>query len=146
MSGAPSACARQDGVVRRARCRGEVILAAIASPQLMPPSGVGPAAQLQHLGIPLVLERAGVGENLHDHLQVRLMASPAPARSTRSTIRVMQSLNYALFRRGPLTMPPAQLGLFARSEETRGANLQFHVQGRLFPVSASRCTPFRPIR
>ena len=66
---------RQDGVARSARCRGEVILAAgaIGSPQIMMLSGVGPAAQLAQLGIPVVLDKPGVGANLHDHLQLRMI-------------------------------------------------------------------------
>ncbi|MFL6807212.1 MAG: GMC family oxidoreductase [Xanthobacteraceae bacterium] len=132
---------RQDGVVRRARCRGEVILAAgaIGSPQLMLLSGVGRAAQLQRLGIPVVLERAGVGENLHDHLQVRLIYRLTGARTLNEIYhsvwgRAGMYMNYALFRRGPLTMAPAQLGLFARSDPTREhANLQFHVQALSLP-------------
>ena len=66
---------RQGGSVRTARCRGEVILAAgsIGSVQLLLLSGVGPGGQLQALGIPTVLDRPGVGENLQDHLQLRLI-------------------------------------------------------------------------
>ena len=66
---------RQDGVERSARCRGEVVMAAgsIGSPQIMMLSGVGPAAQLAQFGIPVVLDKPGVGGNLHDHLQLRMI-------------------------------------------------------------------------
>ena len=67
---------RQNGELRSARCRGEVILAAgaIGSPQILMLSGVGPAAQLVAVrGIPVVLDRPGVGANLHDHLQLRMI-------------------------------------------------------------------------
>ena len=66
---------RQDGVARSARCRGEVIMAAgsIGSPQILMLSGVGPAAQLAQFGIPVVLDKPGVGANLHDHLQLRMI-------------------------------------------------------------------------
>ncbi len=66
---------RQDGRSRMARCRGEVILAAgsIGSAQLMLLSGVGPANHLQEHGIAVVLDRPGVGANLQDHLQLRLI-------------------------------------------------------------------------
>ena len=66
---------RQDGVERSARCRGEVVMAAgsLGSPQIMMLSGVGPAAQLAQFGIPVVLDKPGVGDNLHDHLQLRLI-------------------------------------------------------------------------
>ena len=66
---------RQNGETRLARCRGEVILAAgsIGSIQILQLSGVGPAAHLQEHGIPVVLDKPGVGENLQDHLQLRMI-------------------------------------------------------------------------
>ncbi|MPZ57742.1 MAG: choline dehydrogenase [Rhizobiales bacterium] len=127
---------RQAGVARSARCRGEVILSAgsIGSPQLMMLSGVGPAAQLQSLGVPIVLDRPGVGENLQDHLQVRLAFKVTGVKTLNQMYhsipgRIGMCLDYALFRRGPLSMAPAQLGLYARSDPSRDrANLQFLVQ------------------
>jgi choline dehydrogenase-like flavoprotein len=127
---------RQGGTVKRARCRGEIVLAAgaIGTPHLMQLSGIGPAARLQALGIPVVADRPGVGENLHDHLQVRLIYQVTGAKTLNEIYhsfwgRAGMYLDYALFRRGPLTMAPAQLGLFARSDPARDrANLQFHIQ------------------
>jgi choline dehydrogenase len=132
---------RQAGVTRRARGR-EIILAAgsIGSPHLLLLSGVGPAAQLAQHGIPLVLDRAGVGENLHDHLQLRAIFKVSGARTLNETYhsafgRIGMGLQYALLRRGPLTMAPSQLGLFTRSDAARErANIQFHVQ----PLSLDR--------
>ncbi|HEX3858794.1 MAG TPA: GMC family oxidoreductase N-terminal domain-containing protein, partial [Pseudolabrys sp.] len=65
----------QGGVARSARCRGEVIMAAgsIGSPHILMLSGVGPAAQSFRFNIPVVLDRPGVGANLHDHLQLRMI-------------------------------------------------------------------------
>ncbi len=133
---------RQDGRDRRARCRGEIILAAgaIGSPHLLLLSGVGPAAALQAHGLPVVLDRAGVGENLHDHLQLRAIYKISGARTLNSTYhspagRIGMMVQYALLRRGPLTMAPSQLGLFTRSDPGRErANIQFHVQ----PLSLDR--------
>src|SRR5262249_41276668 len=124
------------GVARSARCRGEVILAAgaIGSIQVLALSGVAPAVQLQALGIPLVLDKPGVGENLQDHLQLRLIYRHAGAKSRNDTYRsrlgrARMAVDYALLRRGPLTMAPSQLGLFTRSDPARErANIQFHVQ------------------
>ena len=127
---------RKDGETRSARCRGEVVLAAgaIGSPQLMLLSGVGPAEHLREHGIPVVVDRPGVGANLQDHLQLRMIYKVdgistlneryyAPLGLTRMLIE------YALFRRGPLTMAPSQLGLFTRSDvDQERANLQYHVQ------------------
>jgi choline dehydrogenase-like flavoprotein len=132
---------RQGGVTRRARGR-EIILAAgsIGSPHLLLLSGVGPAAQLRQHDIPVVLDRAGVGENLHDHLQLRAIYKVTGARTLNTTYhsavgRIGMALEYALLRRGPLTMAPSQLGLFTRSDPSRErANIQFHVQ----PLSLDR--------
>jgi len=114
---------RKDGETRSARCHGEVVLAAgaIGSPQLMLLSGVGPAEQLREHGIAVVADRPGVGANLQDHLQLRMIYQVdgistlneryyAPLGLTRMLVE------YALFRRGPLTMAPSQLGLFTRSD------------------------------
>jgi choline dehydrogenase len=133
---------RQGGVARSARCRGEVILAAgaIGSPQILLLSGVGPVTQLQDFGIPVVQARPGVGENLQDHLQLRLIYRVSGATTLNEIYhssfgRIGMGLDYALRRRGPLTMAPSQLGVFTRSDPSRDrANLQFHVQ----PLSLDR--------
>jgi choline dehydrogenase-like flavoprotein len=127
---------RQDGASRLAGCRGEVILAAgsIGSVQLLLLSGVGPAAQLAEHSIPLVLDKPGVGENLQDHLQLRLIYKISGVRTLNEDYRTLlgrarMGLEYALLRRGPLTMAPSQLGAFTRSDrEQERANIEFHVQ------------------
>jgi choline dehydrogenase-like flavoprotein len=127
---------RQDGAARSARCRGEVILAAgsIGSIQILKLSGIGPAGELQRLGIPVALDKGGIGENLQDHLQLRLIYRVSGAKTLNETYhsrlgRARMGLDYALFRKGPLTMAPSQLGLFTRSDPSRErANIQFHVQ------------------
>jgi choline dehydrogenase-like flavoprotein len=127
---------RQDGVERSARCRGEVVMAAgsLGSPQIMMLSGIGPAAQLAQFGIPLVLDKPGVGDNLHDHLQLRLIYKVTGITTLNEMYgsllqRAWMGVNYALFRRGPLTMAPSQLGAFTKSDLTRDrANLQYHIQ------------------
>jgi choline dehydrogenase len=127
---------RQNGASRSARARGEVILAAgsIGSVQILKLSGVGGAGELRSLGIPIVLDKGGVGSNLQDHLQLRLIYKVMGAKTLNETYRSLigrarMGLDYALFRRGPLTMAPSQLGLFTRSDSGRErANLQFHVQ------------------
>jgi choline dehydrogenase len=127
---------RQDGVERSARCRGEIVMAAgsIGSPQIMMLSGVGPAAQLTQFGIPVVLDRPGVGANLHDHLQLRMIykvTGIATLNEMYSSLlaRAWMGVEYALFRRGPLTMAPSQLGAFTKSDSTQDrANLQYHIQ------------------
>jgi choline dehydrogenase-like flavoprotein len=127
---------RRDGAIHTARCRGEVILSAgsIGSPHILMLSGVGPGRELADLGIPVVLDKPGVGANLHDHLQLRLIYKITGAKTLNETYhsrvgRALMMLEYALLRRGPLTMAPSQLGLFTRSDPSRErANLQYHVQ------------------
>jgi choline dehydrogenase len=119
-----------------AAARREVILAsgAIGSPQLLQLSGIGPAALLQKLGVPVVHELKGVGENLQDHLQIRLAFKVANTRTMNERAnslvgRIGMGLEYLLFRRGPLTMAPSQLGAFAKSDAARETpDLEYHVQ------------------
>jgi choline dehydrogenase len=133
---------RQGGETRMARCRGEVILAAgsIGSPHIMLLSGVGPADQLREHGIPVLLDRPGVGANLQDHLQLRLIYKVDGIATLNERYHAPLGFagmlaEYALFRRGPLTMAPSQLGLFTRSDPGQErANLQYHVQ----PLSLDR--------
>jgi choline dehydrogenase-like flavoprotein len=127
---------RQGGERRSARCRGEIVLAAgaIGSPQLLMLSGVGPAAHLAEHGIPVVLDRAGVGQNLHDHLQLRTIFKVSGVKTLNSMYaslggKLAMGLDYVLRRRGPMTMAPSQLGAFTRSDKTQDrANIQYHVQ------------------
>ena len=127
---------KQNGQARMARCRSEVILAAgsIGSTQILLLSGVGPAAHLQQHGIPVVLDRPGVGANLQDHLQLRMIYKVDGITTLNERYHAPLGFarmlaEYALFRRGPLTMAPSQLGLFTRSDGDQDrANLQYHVQ------------------
>ncbi len=133
---------RQNGEARAARCRGEVVLAAgaIGSPQFLMLSGIGPAAQLAQHGITLLLDKPGVGANLHDHLQLRTIFKVSGVKTLNtmyaSTLgRLGMGLNYVLLRRGPMTMAPSQLGAFTRSDPTQDRpNIQYHVQ----PLSLDR--------
>jgi choline dehydrogenase-like flavoprotein len=133
---------RQGGAVRTARCRGEIILAAgsIGSTQMLLLSGVGPAAHLRDFGVPVVLDKPGVGENLQDHLQLRMIYKVSNAKTLNEDYHsrigfARMLIDYALFRRGPLTMAPSQLGIFTRSDPKRErANIQYHVQ----PLSLDR--------
>ncbi len=119
-----------------AAARGEVILAAgaVASPKLLELSGVGDAERLTGCGIPLVRHAPGVGENLQDHLQIRCAYKVSGVATLNTLSRhpigaLGIGLDYALFRRGPLSMAPSQVGAFAKSDEAvETANLQYHVQ------------------
>ena len=119
-----------------ARGRIETVLAAgaIGSPQILQLSGVGPADLLRERGIPVAHESPGVGANLQDHLQLRMAFRVKNVRTLNeraNTLRgkVSMGLEYLLFRTGPLTMAPSQLGGFTRSDPSqKTANLEFHVQ------------------
>ena len=119
-----------------AEARRETILAAgsIGSPQLLQLSGVGPAPLLSAQGITTVHDLAGVGENLHDHLQIRMQYKVSNTVTLNDRVnstfgKMAMAAEYALFKTGPLTMPPSQLGAFARSDETQpSANIEWHVQ------------------
>jgi len=133
---------RQGGALRSARCRGEVVLAAgaIGSPQILMLSGIGPAEHLRAHGIDVLLDRPGVGANLQDHLQLRLIYKVQGITTLNERYHaplgfVGMLAEYVLFRRGPLTMAPSQLGLFTRSDRDQPrANLQYHIQ----PLSLER--------
>jgi len=116
--------------------RREVILAAgaIGSPQLLQLSGIGNASLLQEKRIALVHDLPGVGENLQDHLQIRSVYKvnntvTMNLRANSLFGKMKMGLEYFLFKSGPLTMPPSQLGAFAKSDlDQPTANIEWHVQ------------------
>ena len=113
---------------------GEVILCggAVNSPQLLMLSGIGPGAQLQEMGLPVLQDAPEVGANLADHLDITVQA----ALTGREAIGIAPSFlprairaawAYARHRRGELTSNVAEAGGFARSGPDRDRpNLQFH--------------------
>ncbi len=126
----------RDGVRHVARARREVVLAAgaVASPKLLELSGIGDGAHLAGLGIPVTRHLPGVGTNLQDHLQIRpvykVTGVPTLNRVYANLAkRAWMGVEYALFRTGPLTMAPSQVGVFAKSSpDYATANLEFHFQ------------------
>ncbi len=121
---------------------GEILLSAgsIGSPQLLQLSGVGAPKLLKANDLPVVRPLPGVGENLQDHLQIRTIFKVRNTATLNRRARtwlgkVGMGLEYLAFRSGPLTMPPSQLGAFAKSDPGRGsANIEWHVQ----PLSLDR--------
>jgi choline dehydrogenase len=118
------------------RARREVILAAgaIGSPQILQLSGIGAGPLLREHGIVVRHELPGVGDNLQDHLQIRSIYKVRNTVTLNRRARTWagkaaMALEYALKRTGPLTMPPSQLGAFARSDPDQPtANIEWHVQ------------------
>src|SRR4030088_848101 len=99
------------GARRTARARKEILVASGAynSPQLLQLSGVGPADLLRKHGIDIVLDMPGVGQDLQDHLQVRIVTRCTQKITLNDIInhpvrRVLAGARYAAFRKGPLTI------------------------------------------
>ncbi|QLL15783.1 GMC family oxidoreductase [Pseudomonas chlororaphis] len=139
---AAAVSARHQGQPQTFKAHREIILSAgaIGSPSILQRSGIGPAALLQRLGIGVAHELPGVGGNLQDHLQLRLIYKLENARTLNQIAgslwgKMGMGLRYLYNRSGPLSMAPSQLGAFARSgPEQTSANLEYHVQ----PLSLER--------
>lgn len=124
----------QNGVAREARAAREVVLSAgaLQSPQLLQLSGIGPASLLQRHGIKVVHDLPGVGQNLQDHLQLRLMYKVSKPITTNDDLRTLFSqakigLQWLLKGTGPLGIGINQGGLFTKilpGSET--PDIQFH--------------------
>jgi choline dehydrogenase len=116
----------------KARC--EVLLACgtYQSPQLLQLSGVGPAALLQGLGVDVVADRAEVGQNLQDHVLPPMAWRTKPGvfsynRELGGAKLVWNVLRYLATRRGPMTIPAAEIGAFVKSDPALDQpDIQFH--------------------
>jgi len=114
----------------------ETILAAgaIGSPQLLQLSGVGPRELLEKNQIRPVHFLPGVGENLHDHLQIRMQYKVKNVKTLNGIAnslwgKAAMALEYFAWHTGPLTMPPSQAGAFAKSDPSQPTpNIEWHVQ------------------
>lgn len=123
------------GETREARARAEVILSAgaIVTPQILMLSGIGPASELVRHGIEVRVDVPGVGRNLQDHLVVPLMwrlkdGQPSMNGRLGGARILLEVLNYLVRKRGAMTMPAAEVGIFLRSRpEVPRPDLQFHV-------------------
>ena len=133
---------RTPGGAFTAEASAEVILAAgaINSPKLLELSGIGNADMLRNLGIPVALDRPGVGENLQDHLQIRTVYKVSNTLTLNQLSNSMAGKlkiggEYLLRRSGPMSMAPSQFGMFTCSgpEETT-PDIEYHVQ----PLSTNR--------
>jgi choline dehydrogenase len=113
---------RQNGQVKRARARREVLLAggSLQSPQLLQLSGVGPGALLKEHGIDIVHELPGVGENLQDHIGCKVVYKVGKPNTINEISRSWVRQGWAGFQyltagKGTLMMGAAPIGLFART-------------------------------
>ena len=125
---------RQAGVLRGARARKEIIVSggAYNSPQLLQLSGVGPADLLRRHGIGVVLDAPGVGHDLQDHLQVRVVMRCAKRITLNDIVnhpvrRIMAGAQYAAFRTGPLSIAAGTSGAFFKtSPRLATPDIQIH--------------------
>jgi len=147
---------RQGGRLQTAKAAREVILAggAFNSPQLLQLSGVGPAALLEEHGIPVVLDSAGVGDALQDHLYVRTFWRCTKAITLNDDMlslwrKIGIGLDYFLRRRGPLTISAGLAAAFTRTRpdvarpDAQYYFINFSMQkrgGMLHPFSAFTCS------
>jgi choline dehydrogenase len=97
-------------------------------------SGIGPAGHLHRLGITPLVDAPGVGENLQDHLQLRMVFKVNGVKTLNTSAaswvgKMRIGLQYAMFQSGPMSMAPSQLGAFARSDASQATpDLEYHVQ------------------
>ncbi|MFH0133550.1 GMC family oxidoreductase [Variovorax sp. VaC1] len=147
---------RQGGELKTARCRAEVLLSAgsIQSPQLLQLSGIGPRALLERFGIPLVHELPGVGENLQDHLQIRLGYECTKPITTNDQLnswtgQIGMGLEWLLHRTGPLAVGINQGGCFMRAlKDASGRpvaatpDIQFHVATLSADMAGGKVHPY----
>ena len=140
---------RLGGQERTATAAREVVLCAgaIGSAHLLQLAGIGPGAHLQSLGI-AVRRDCDTGLNLQDHLQLRLAYRVTGARTLNTLANSLWgkaaiAAEYALFRTGPMSMAPSQLGAFARSgPDVDRADLEYHVQPLTLPAFGQPLEPW----
>ena len=112
----------QAGRQKTARARREILVSggAFNSPQLLQLSGVGPAELLRRHGIEVVMDAAGVGHDLQDHMQVRVImrcSNPITLNDVVNspTRKFLTGLQYAALRKGPLTIAAGTSGAFFKT-------------------------------
>lgn len=138
------------GQTARLRAREGVILSAgaIQSPQLLMLSGIGPAAELTRNGIPLLIDRPAVGQNLQDHLQFRLVYRCTKPITTNDALRsifgkAQMGLQWLISRSGPLAVGINQGGLFTRvMPESETPDIQFHIATLSADLAGGKPHPF----
>lgn len=108
----------QNGQTEQARAEREVILCGgvINTPQVMMLSGLGPAEHLRALGIPVLADLPGVGQNLQDHALIGVEYQCNEPVSLYKANSLKNILNYLLFKKGPLTSNVAEAGGFIKTQ------------------------------
>lgn len=111
--------ALRDGKLEVFRAKFEIVLCAgaIHTPMILMRSGVGPAAHLESLGIPVSLDLPGVGENLQDHVRAGLEFQSDQSPQLEGTRSMVEQLRHSMFGTGPLASPLVEAKLTFRSFE-----------------------------
>jgi len=125
-----------DGQRQHIAAAREVIVCAgaVNTPGILERSGIGRAEVLHQAGVACKLDARGVGENLQDHLQLRMAFKVQGVPTLNEQVhspwgKARMGLQYALTRSGPLSMSPSQLGCFARTASSpQRTNVEYHVQ------------------
>jgi choline dehydrogenase len=132
---------RKGGSLRQVKANAEVILSAgaLGSPRILQVSGVGSGELLQKVGVPLVHDLSGVGQNLQDHLQIRLVFKTNQRTLNDEVNNLLKQAwvgaQYMLTRSGPLTLAASQVTIFTKSDPSvERPDIQFHMQ----PLSADK--------
>ena len=123
----------RNGTEQEAHCDAELILSAgaVQSPQILMLSGIGPAGQLRSHGITVRHDLPGVGENLHDHLEVHIKYRSAAGTSRNGLLKPHRmaaiGLQWFLCRTGPAATTPSQVGAFLRTaNKVSYPDIQYH--------------------
>ena len=140
----------RDGQKQVIRANKEIILSAgaLQSPQLLQLSGIGPAALLREFNIPIIQDLPGVGENLQDHLQYRLIYELNQPISTNVELsslfgKMKIGLDWLLFRGGPLSIGINQGGLFTKvMDSSLTPDIQFHMATLSADMAGGNVHPF----
>ncbi|MEM7242597.1 MAG: GMC family oxidoreductase N-terminal domain-containing protein [Pseudomonadota bacterium] len=144
---------RHKGQALDVLAEGEVICAAgaINSPKLLQLSGIGDPNHLAEIGIETKVVSPKVGQNLQDHLQLRMIYKVENADTLNTRARNLWgkakiAMEYAAFRSGPMSMAPSQLAAFTRSApEKETPDLEYHIQPLSLPAFGERLHDFPAI-
>ncbi|MDZ4058047.1 MAG: GMC family oxidoreductase N-terminal domain-containing protein, partial [Polynucleobacter sp.] len=140
----------RNGEKQTIRANKEIILSAgaLQSPQILQLSGIGPETLLREFNIPVIHDLPGVGENLQDHLQYRLIYELNQPISTNVQLssligKAMMGLDWLLFRGGPLSIGINQGGLFTKvMPSSTSPDIQFHLATLSADMAGGNVHPF----
>ena len=142
---------QQNGVMHDVKARREVLLCggSINSPQLLQLSGIGPGALLQSVGIPVVHDLPGVGENLQDHIGGRMIYRCIDGTVTMNEIyhswmrRLYAGAEWIFARKGPLMTGAGPIGLFVKTRpELDSPDVQYQFLAGSAPKTGDPMHPF----